>query len=69
MTEFKNLITLTQVSDGAPGAPGRDGSGYYVETNQEEMLCFYTSEGLDISPKLLEITLHKLPDINTAIDF
>lgn len=69
MTEFKNLITLTQVSDGAPGAPGRDGLGYYVKTNQEEMLCFYTSEGLDISPKLLEITLHKLPDINTAIDF
>lgn len=39
--EFKNLITLTQVSDGAPGAPGGEG-GYYIETNTEEVAYFFS---------------------------
>jgi hypothetical protein len=39
--KFKNIITLTQISDGAPGAPGEDsGAGYYIETNQEEILRY-----------------------------
>ena len=43
MAEFKNLITLTQVFDGAPGepgAPGKDSQKYYIETNYEEILKF-----------------------------
>ena len=43
MAEFKNLITLTQVFDGAPGgsgAPVEESQKYYIETNQEEVLLF-----------------------------
>jgi hypothetical protein len=74
MSEFKSLITLTQVSDGAPGepgAPGRDGSGYYIETNQEEVLIFKTSQGNQISPAVLKIKMYKLPLTSNSelIDF
>lgn len=61
---FDNLITLTQISDGAPGspgAPGRDGGGYYIETNQEEILKFVTSNGYTYSPSLLTFKVYDMP--------
>lgn len=74
MSEFKNLITLTRVSDGAPGepgAPGKDGGGYYIQTNQEEVLYLYEEKGFLLSPQTLEISLYELPlaEGNERIDF
>lgn len=60
---FKNIITLTQVSDGAPGAPG-DGSGvgYYIETNQEEVLRFKNVAGqYTYSPSFLTFKIYNYP--------
>lgn len=60
---FKNIITLTQVSDGAPGAPG-DGSGvgYYIETNQEEVLRFKNVAGqYTYSPSVLTFKIYNYP--------
>ena len=61
MTEFKNLITLTQVSDGAPGgsdAPAEDSQKYYIETNQEEILRFKEGEGYLYSPQTLTFKIY-----------
>ena len=60
---FKNIITLTQVSDGAPGAPG-DGSGvgYYIETNQEEVLRFKNVAGqYTYSPQFVTFKVYNNP--------
>ena len=60
---FKNIITLTQISDGAPGAPG-DGSGvgYYIETNQEEILRFKNIAGqYTYSPLILTFKVYNYP--------
>ena len=72
--EFKNLITLTQVSDGAPGdpgAPGRDAGGYFIESNVEEIYYFITQKGYESNIYELEISLYKLPleDNLESIDF
>lgn len=63
MSEFKSIITLTQVSDGAPGAPG-DGSvvGYYIETNQEEVLRFKNAGGqYTYSPQIVTFKVYNNP--------
>ena len=58
---FENLITLTQVSDGAQGAPGRDASGYFVESNVEEVYYWKTSGNRNTpDANFLEISLSKL---------
>lgn len=65
---FKNIITLTQVSDGAPGAPG-DGSGvgYYIETNQEEILRFKNVAGqYTYSPSILTFKIYNYPKQNNS---
>lgn len=70
MAEFKKLITLTQVKDGAPGkpgAPGQDALKFWLEVNQNEVLKFYSldeSEAI-FSPENLEISAFKL---NTQFD-
>lgn len=73
MAEFKNLITLTQVFDGAPGgsgAPVEESQKYYIETNQEEVLLFKeygeNNEGNKIemptfSPSTLSFRIYENP--------
>ena len=65
MAEFKNLITLTQIRDGAPGlpgAPGQDASKFQFEVNQDEVLKFYSLDSTEatFSPENLEISAFKL---------
>jgi hypothetical protein len=43
MAEFEKLITLTQISDGAPGEPGASADQYRIEFSQEEILKFVKS--------------------------
>lgn len=50
--EISNLITLTKVSD------GKDSSGFYLETNFEELTYAYDSNnGREFFPSTLEFTL------------
>lgn len=70
MAEFKNLITLTQVFDGAPGepgAPGKDGQKYYIETNQEEILKFKDREGWIFSPYDLNFSIYEISKVKYII--
>lgn len=66
MAEFKNLITLTQVLDGAqgqPGAPGKDAQKYKIETNQDEILKFFSAEEEEtqiFSPNVLSISIYEI---------
>lgn len=62
--EFKNLITLTQVSD---GAPGKAGAQYFIETNAQDLYYFYTSNGLKGNVNDFEISLYKLPKTDDSI--
>lgn len=69
MTQFKNLISLVQVSDGAPGqrgAPGKDAQKYRIETNQEEILKFFVNSrnqlnnlDLEFSPEEFIVSFYK----------
>lgn len=68
MAEFKNLITLTQVFDGAPGepgAPGKDSQKYYIETNQEEILRFKEENGYLYSPQIFTFKIYNNPKQNS----
>ena len=40
---------------------GKDANAYYIETNQEEVLIFKTSQGNQTSPAILKIKMYKLP--------
>lgn len=59
MSEFKKLITLTQIFDGAQGEPGPAADRYLVQSNQEEILKFYEQENLIFSPSELDFWLEK----------
>lgn len=70
MAEFKNLISLVKVEDGAPGIPGAPGERgessdkFRIVTNQEEILKFYERDQQEqvskrISPNELEIYVYK----------
>ena len=50
---------------------GKDANAYYIETNQEEVLIFKTSQGDQISPTILKIKMYKLPLTSNSepIDF
>lgn len=71
MAEFKNMITLTRVSDGAPGspgAPGQDAQKYRIESNQQEILKFYDISGeketLVFSPSNFSFSIYKIVPSN-----
>ena len=53
---FENLITLTQVSDGAPGAPG---SQIRIEFSHEEILRYVEKNGVVFTPSNLEISVYE----------
>lgn len=66
MAEFEKLITLTQISDGAPGEPGASADQYRIEFSQEEILKFAKTtndEGkissYTYSPERLTIKVYK----------
>jgi hypothetical protein len=66
MAEFEKLITLTQISDGAPGEPGASADQYRIEFSQEEILKFaktINDEGkissYTYSPERLTIKVYK----------
>ena len=50
---------------------GKDANAYYIETNQEEVLIFKTSQGSQTSPAILKIKMYKLPLTSNSepIDF
>ena len=50
---------------------GKDANAYYIETNQEEVLIFKTSQGNQTSPAILKIKMYKLPLTSNSkpIDF
>jgi hypothetical protein len=66
MAEFEKLITLTQISDGAPGEPGASAEQYRIEFSQEEILKFVksvddkgTPSDYSYSPERLTIKVYK----------
>lgn len=63
--EFKGLITLTRVNDGASG----DGAAqqYFVETNAQDLYYFYDSQGKRGNVSTFEISLYKLPKSDSSI--
>jgi hypothetical protein len=74
MTEFEKLITLTQISDGAPGEPGAAADQYRIEFSQEEILKFVKSvddkgapKDYSYSPSVLDIWIYKNEEI--TMDF
>lgn len=61
MASFKTELTLVNINDGAPGATGAPGSDYLIETNQDEILKFYSDEGIQtLSPDQLTIKVSKV---------
>ena len=63
--EFKGLITLTRVNDGASG----DGSAqqYFVETNAQDLYYFYDSQSKRGNVSTFEISLYRLPKSDFSI--
>lgn len=64
MSIYENYVTILNVNDGAPGepgAPGKDAQKYRIETNQSEILKFFTQEGAwTFSPNDLIISLYTI---------
>ena len=59
MAEYKGMISLIKVSDGKQGEPGPAADEYRVETNQEEILKFYESDGVVFAPENFAFWLEK----------
>lgn len=76
MNIYENYVTLLNVNDGAPGepgAPGKDLQKYKIETNQDEILKFYASNGdslynldLTFSPEELKFQIYENDPTNSA---
>ena len=64
MSNFEGKIILAKISDGAAGPAGPAGEGYYIKTNQEEVV-YYKAEGKNedvFSPDELYISVYsKMP--------